>query len=174
MNTTLDTLTVGQAKEIIDSTIQSFVLHQFGYSDFDIKPEVYEVIAYAIDAELDLRDYLLGIPNELDADSAGSVSLARAFVDEAGASVDASHSAPFWTISAFFSFELGNMYEVKTKLKMAFAIDPDYALATLIERVVQAGWEPESIARMRSELHGQVKEKLNNDYERIVGVYDED
>jgi hypothetical protein len=64
--------------------------------------------------------------------------------------------APVATLAAALAYESGDGALAKAALSRAFDDAPSYSLATLLQRVLSAGWPPQSFAGMRAELHPKV------------------
>jgi hypothetical protein len=64
--------------------------------------------------------------------------------------------APIACIVAAMAYEGGDGALAQKALDRAFSDDEKYPLASLLRRVFNAGWPPESFAQMRNELHPKV------------------
>lgn len=64
--------------------------------------------------------------------------------------------APIACIVAAMSYENGDGALAQRALDRAIADDSKYPLASLLRRVFNAGWPPQSFAQMRAELHPKV------------------
>jgi hypothetical protein len=64
--------------------------------------------------------------------------------------------APIACIVAAMSYENGDGALAQRALDRAIADDAKYPLASLLRRVFNAGWPPQSFAQMRAELHPKV------------------
>lgn len=102
--------------------------------------------------DLQVRDYLLGhAPMTFGAEGA------IAFVTEILPLVDEAQRAPFYTVMSAWYYEAGDKDLAFASLTQAQALNPDYSLANLLERVIKAGF-PMDFAEMRNELHPKVVE----------------
>jgi hypothetical protein len=64
--------------------------------------------------------------------------------------------APIACVVAAMAYEGGDGALAQKALDRAIADDEKYPLASLLRRVFNAGWPPESFAQMRNELHPKV------------------
>ena len=111
-------------------------------------------VTVAINNHIQVRDFVLGLPKEIDIQFVGSWA---AFV---GKSTPTEYAAPIATIISSLYYSVGDTEEATRYLGLAYASDPAYPLAKLLDRVYQAGWETEGFESMRNKLHDQVKENL--------------
>jgi hypothetical protein len=70
-------------------------------------------------------------------------------------------------LSAFY-YEIEANDSAEATLQIALQIDPDYALAKLLKRVYEAGWENAEIAGMRKSLHHKVIEGIAKNSNRLI------
>lgn len=143
------TVTVGEVKATIDQAIRDFI--QYG-DDFSINERDLRNIIDGISNDLDLRDYLMGLPEEY------GVSDCLDFIhfliywmelEEDQGAINILH-----TIVSAFYYEQGHTETARQFVASGLAVD--YSLASLLARVYVAGWPVESFARMRGELHHKV------------------
>ena len=120
------------------------------------EPTAQEVaeVTVAINNHVQVRDLLLGLPVEKDIQFVGSWA---AFV---GKLTPTEFAAPIATIMSSLYYSVGDSEEATRYLGLAYASDPTYSLAKLLDRVYQAGWESTGFESMRNELHDKVKENL--------------
>jgi hypothetical protein len=111
-------------------------------------------VTVAMNKHIQVRDFVLGLPKERDIQFVGSWA---AFV---GKSTPTEYAAPIATIISSLYYSVGDKEEATRYLGLAYASDPTYSLAKLLDRVYQAGWESTGFESMRNELHDQVKENL--------------
>jgi hypothetical protein len=158
MNSTVAEITVGQALATINDSIKQFTREGV------VPSEAVEQITYAIGEEIQLRDYLLGLPAE-----GYTVEECEAFLNYCLSLCDSDKAHPLLTVLSAYSFELGSGKHMDL-LKKALELDPEYNLAKLLVRVYGAGWSVESWEEMRSTLHNQVKEKISEMLDDTVGA----
>jgi len=111
-------------------------------------------VTVAMNKHIQVRDFVLGLPKERDIQFVGSWA---AFV---GKSTPTEYAAPIATIISSLYYSVGDKEEATRYLGLAYASDPTYSLAKLLDRVYQAGWESQGFESMRNELHDKVKENL--------------
>lgn len=110
--------------------------------------------------DLQVRDYMLGhAPMTFGAEGA------IAFTTEILPLVDEAQRAPFYTLLSAYYYEAGDSELAFASLTQAQALNPEYSLANLLERVIKAGWPTESFAQMRNELHPKVLETFEVEQE---------
>jgi hypothetical protein len=101
--------------------------------------------------DLQVRDYILGhAPMSFGAK--GAIDFVTAILPL----VDEGARAPFYTVMSAFYYEANDSELAFVSLLQAKLLDPDYALAGLLERVYKAGWPADQFATMRNELHPKV------------------
>lgn len=142
-----------------DEQNKSIVLNIYDQIDRFVdgtEPTAEEVakVTVAMNKHIQVRDFVLGLPKERDIQFVGSWA---AFV---GKSTPTEYAAPIATIISSLYYSVGDKKEATRYLGLAYASDPTYSLAKLLDRVYQAGWESTGFESMRNELHDQVKENL--------------
>lgn len=124
-----------------------------------------EVLSFAVNNDLQIRDYLLGqLPLSFGAN--GAVE----FITELLPLVDEAQRAPFYTLMSAFFYEAGDVELATASLVQAEVLDPAYSLAHLLARVYQAGWPSDSIAQMRGELHPKVVKTITSNLDHLVSA----
>lgn len=136
------TITVGEAINLINASILDFA--------DGLSQETIDTITFAVNNDLQVRDYFLGIPDIYTMDTC------LEFVKYLGSSVDENENYAFATIASAYEYENGNLFSVAMLLSSVLESHPDYSLAKLLDRVAEAGWPAESFAEMRKELHPKV------------------
>lgn len=147
-------ITVGEAVALINNSIMDF---QDGLS-----PETISKLIYSINNEIQIRDYLLGLP------SVYSLETCKSFLSYVGASVDESESYSILTILSAYFYEQNEIELSALSLATALEIKPDYSLAKLLDRVYVAGWSADSFVKMRNELHETVVGMLEEMSEELI------
>lgn len=147
-------LTVGEAVEVIENSIQNF---QDGLSS-----EAISKIAYAVNGHIQVRDYLLGLPNFYPIETCAD------FVSYIALSIDGAERYSFDTVNATYNYEMGNMDIAELLLASALDTKSDYSLAQLVTRVMNAGWPTNSFKEMRDSVHGKVIEQLNEEKDNLI------
>lgn len=147
-------ITIGEAVALINNSIMDF---QDGLSQ-----ETISKLIYSINNEIQIRDYLLGLPNVY------SLETCKSFLSYLGASVDESESYSLLTILSAYFYEQNEIELCALSLATALEIKPDYSLAKLLDRVYEAGWSADSFVRMRNELHETVVGMLEEMSEELI------
>jgi hypothetical protein len=146
--------TVGEAVTVIRNSLTKFNDNPV-ISDFDAS-----VATLAINENLQIRDFVMGIPAEgLD------VRLVLSWLESLKAVTPKELSTPALTILSAFYYEIGALPQALISLGMA---DEDYSLAKLLTKVIGAGWPAEALASMRNELHPKVLDTLQETWDEVV------
>jgi hypothetical protein len=140
------TITVGEAVELINESILNFV--------DGLDTETISTLIYSINNEIQIRDYLLGLPATFPLETC------KEFISYLGLSVDGAERYSLHTILSAYYYETEEMESSATHLAMALDIKSEYPLAKLLERVMNAGWPSSAFVQMREELHGKVVEHI--------------
>ena len=147
-------ITVGEALDLIHDSLMTF---EDGLPSADIS-----AIIYAINNEIQIRDYLLGLPNTFPMDTC------KAFLSYISDSVDGADRYSVDTVLSAYFFETEDIEMSVALLATALDTKSDYSLALLLKRVVEAGWEPKSFKQMRDELHDKVIEGLKEMSDQLI------
>ena len=139
-------LTLGEARQIIDEAITN-------YTDF-VPQKTAETIAYAINHDLQLRDYVMGLPN------IHGLAKVHDFVMVLTAGVPEEERYSLYTITALFNYELGLIDMSRELSDKVEYLNPNYNLNKLLKRIFKANWEPSMMSQMRNELHKVVTQTL--------------
>ena len=138
-------------------------LDQKGYETKD----VVSLIA-TINADVQSRDYLLGLPLEVSTEGISDLSntaLCAEFISSLGLhatnnDVPQKDLVPFMAILALFFIELGEKDEAMNAVKTSLAERPDYSLSQLLARSIMGGITAETISAMRNESHPKVRKVM--------------
>lgn len=147
-------ITVGEAVELINDSIMTF---NDGLPSADISQ-----IIYAINNEIQIRDYLLGLPATFP------IETCQAFMSYISDSVDGADRYSVDTINSAYFFETENMPMAFMLLATALDTKSDYSLALLLKRVYEAGWSSNSFRKMREELHDKVVVMLEEMQDQLI------
>jgi hypothetical protein len=147
-------VTVGEAVALINNSILDF---QDGLST-----EANSVMIYAINNEIQIRDYLLGLPNSFPMDTC------KAFLTYLADSVDGAERYSLQTILSAYYFETEDLESAYFLLATALDTKSDYSLALLLERVYKAGWSPNAFVQMRNDLHDKVIETISEMQDQLI------
>ena len=121
-------------------------------NDIELTDEKLEAVILAVNSDLQVRDWLMGMPNRWSLDE--GIKLMQYLCTNS----PSKDSVPFVTIQSVFYYELGETDKAITLLNYALRLDKEYDLAKLLNRVYLAGWEPESFKEMRDGLDHKVVE----------------
>ena len=147
----LDSITTGQAKQALDRVIEQIAQQD---SEILVSVDDIKVIAYALENNLQLRDYLMGLTTDgLSVESASNIL--RVIVELFNSAELPDY--PVKTILASYMYRLGDSNAL-TMLKSG--LDRDYSLAKLLNRVMSAGLPDSLFATMSEELHPKVVAEL--------------
>jgi hypothetical protein len=149
-------LTVGRGVEAINALVNSFQDSQ------EFSPELVADMAEVVSADLQVRDYLMGLPLELSVQD--SIRFAEAIIPL----VEEKHRAPWYAVLSAYHFENGDTPTAFLSLIECRKLAPDYSLANLLDRVFKAGWPKEAFASMRDELHPKVKTAISETAENLI------
>jgi len=141
MNTAL---TRGEAKDTIDFAIEQFI------NEIEVSDGMLLTITYAVNNDLQIRDYFLGLPSDY------GMQVAVDFVNYLTRVTNNDECYAYDTISAMYQIEQGNTEFAKSLLAVAESINPDYNLMKLAKRIISAGWNGSTLTQMREELHSKV------------------
>jgi hypothetical protein len=147
-------ITVGEAVNLINESILNF--------NDGLSSETVNKIIYSINGEIQVRDYLLGMPNTFPMDTC------KAFLTYISESVDGAERYSVDTVLSAYFYETNDMEIATHYLFTAIDTKSDYSLAQLIKRVIEAGWPTDSFAQMRNEMHPKVVELIEEMSEELI------
>jgi len=140
------TITVGEAVTLINDSILDF--------EDGLSLDTINKIIYSVNNEIQVRDYLMGLPNTYPMDTC------KAFLAYIASSVDGADRYSVETVLSAYFYETEDMEISVGYLSSALDIKSGYPLANLLQRVMSAGWPSESFVQMRNELHPKVLESI--------------
>ena len=111
-------------------------------------------IAAALQKDIQLRDFVLGLPSERKIQDVNGY-LAY-FMD----SVPTKFIAPIASVLAANLYALQEVDSAKEVLHNAIVHNPSYSLANLLNRVFNSNWPAAAFTAMTHELHPKVKEGM--------------
>ena len=146
MTKTIEKITVKQASQAINQLATNFM------ESNEIDADLLSILTKAITNEkyLQLRDYMLGMPNDF-----GTKFMIN-FAEAIEAETTQENSYAIKTILSAYYFENLEADKAKAKVDEALAIKPNYSLAQILSRVFGSGWDAESFIEMRNGLHPKV------------------
>ena len=121
-------------------------------TDIPLEGEKLAAVINAVNADVQVRDWLLGLPNNW------SLEEGIKLMQYLSVHAPTEDLAPFVTIQAMYQYELGEKDKALYLTAYALKINPGYSLAALLTRVASNNFPPESFAQMRKELHPRVVE----------------
>lgn len=154
---TTTTITRGEAIEAIDASIFNVT------NGIDLNDSTVEVIVFAVNNDLQIRDYLIGLPNSYTLEQCSE------FVDYLARMAGDENRYAFDTVNAMYNYELENTKACQRLITQAYEANPDYSLTKLVQRVLQAGWPSTAFASMRNELAPKVTENINENLDYVIG-----
>lgn len=126
------------------------ITSQIGLPVDQIMPEARERMIFAVNHDIQVRDFFMGLPISHDMKDVIKLSTFLAGMAKQGEDV------PFFTITGLFAYELGEDQLCKLSLNYAEKNNPSYSLTMLLKRVIMSGWPRESFSTMRNELHQKI------------------
>lgn len=122
-------------------------------------------VAIATNANLQIRDFIMGIQEEKDINYIGE------YIALLGNVITKDKAVPLATVFCGYLYQTEEIEQAKTMLLEVLTLNPDYALAKLLARVFAAEWEPNEFSKMAQQLHSKVidtiyaidTEEVNND-----------
>jgi hypothetical protein len=156
----LEYMTTGEAKLTLDKVIKQ-IAEQTG--EILVASDDVKIIAYALEHNLQLRDYLMGLTSDgLSVESVTNILRVLSVLIKS-AELPA---YPVETVLASYHYQLGDSASALVSLGNGLA--RKYSLAKLLLRVIQAGWPAKEFATMSNELHPKVVAELTRTTELVV------
>ena len=121
-------------------------------NDIELTGEKLEAVILAVNSDLQVRDWLMGLPNRWSLDEGIK------FMQYMCVHSPTEDLVPFVTLQALYYYELGNTEKTTSLLNYALRLNKNYELAKLLLRVLNAGWPADQFATMRNELDPQILE----------------
>ena len=150
-------ITNGLAREACDTLIAQFT------ANAPLDNDLVEIVVKASNANANYRDYILGAPV-----LAFGHEKAIHFVSDLLPLMAEADRVPFYTILSSFYYEINDSELAVASLHTAQALNPDYSLAKLLTRVINAGMPSTMMTAMRNELHPKVTETLVNESDTVL------
>jgi hypothetical protein len=155
----LENMTTGEAKLTLDKVIKQ-IAEQTG--EILVASDDVKIVAYALENNLQLRDYLMGLTSDgLSVESVANILRVMVVLIKQ----EELPAYPVQTVLASYMYRLGDS---DASLMLSSGLDKDYSLAKLLSRVFIAGWSADGFATMANELHGQVCDELTRTQELLV------
>lgn len=107
-------------------------------------------VAVSCGEYLQLRDFLLGLSTEKPKDKVISyLALLNDILSE-------EHAVPTITVLSSYMYEMEQPDNARALLDKALEIDPEYALANLLNQAYDAGWPAHFLTDMSQQLHSNI------------------
>ena len=152
----MNQVTIGEAYDSLTASINEYV------NDGVMVSESIECFNLAIQADVNFRDLLMGLPKHYE------MNKCVGFVSYVIGQVDPQERTPYLTILSAYAYELGDVKLAYKYLSDAVELDSNYSLAKLLARVFASGWASTSLASMRDELDVKVRENVESQREILL------
>ena len=123
--------------------------------------ETAETIAYLVRNDIQLRDFMLGMPSEYHNDIATYGAFLETTINAVN---DINKAYPLLTILSMFYFTAGESDLAKVAVNDVLEVKGDYSLANLLNRVFLSNAPVSMFSGMVGELHPKVVEGLEGEY----------
>ena len=111
-------------------------------------------IAAALQKDIQLRDFVLGLPSERE------VAAVNKYLTYFYDTVPTKFIAPIASVLAANLYSMEEIDSAKEMLHNAIVHNPSYSLANLLNRVFNTSWPAGAFKTMTEELHPKVKEGM--------------
>jgi len=111
-------------------------------------------VAIATNANLQIRDFIMGVQEEKDINYVGE------YIALLGNVIVKDKAVPLATVFCGYLYQTEETEKAKTMLLEVLTLNPDYALAKLLSRVFLAEWPAGEFSKMAQQLHAKVVETI--------------
>ena len=111
-------------------------------------------VAIATNANLQIRDFIMGVHLEKDIDYIGQ------YISLLGNVIVKDKAVPLATVFCGYLYQTEETEQAKTMLLEVLTLSPEYPLAKLLSRVFDAQWEPSEFSKMAQQLHSKVVDTI--------------
>jgi hypothetical protein len=111
-------------------------------------------VAIATNANLQIRDFIMGVQEEKDINYIGE------YISLLGNVIVKDKAVPLATVFCGYLYQTEEVEQAKSMLLEVLTLNPDYALAKLLARVFAAEWEPSEFGKMAQQLHSKVVDTI--------------
>ena len=111
-------------------------------------------VAIATNANLQIRDFIMGVQQEKDINYVGE------YISLLGNVIVKDKAIPLATVFCGYLYQTEEIEQAKTMLLEVLTLNPDYPLAKLFSRVFQAEWPANEFAKMTQQLHSSVVDTI--------------
>jgi hypothetical protein len=153
-----DEVTIGQAFDALNSALNEWL------AEGVVSTESIAIFNSAVQADLNFRDVLMGLPKHHALDKVAS------FISYVIPMVDGVDKVPYITVLSSYAFESTSSVELANQiLADALELNPEYPLGKLLKRVYDAGWESDSFVSMRNQLDDKVRDTVQERWDTTIG-----
>jgi hypothetical protein len=111
-------------------------------------------VAVATNANLQIRDFIMGVQQEKDINYVGE------YIALLGNVIVKDKAVPLATIFCGYLYQTEEVEQAKAMLLEVLTLDPEYPLAKLLSRVFAAEWPADEFAKMSQQLHSKVVDTI--------------
>jgi hypothetical protein len=111
-------------------------------------------VAIATNANLQIRDFIMGVQQEKDINYVGE------YITLLGNVIVKDKVVPLATVFCGYLYQVEEVEQAKAMLLDILNLNPDYALAKLLNRVFLAEWPADEFAKMSQQLHSKVVDTI--------------
>jgi hypothetical protein len=111
-------------------------------------------VAIATNENLQIRDFLMGVQLEKDIDYVGQ------YISLLGNVIVKDKAVPLATVFCGYLYQVEEIEQAKSMLVEVLNLNPDYALAKLLNKVFLAEWPAGAFKKMAEELHSKVVDTI--------------
>jgi hypothetical protein len=111
-------------------------------------------VAIATNANLNIRDFIMGVQEEKDINYVGE------YIALLGNVIVKDKAVPLATVFCGYLYQTEETEQAKTMLLEVLTLNPDYALAKLLSRVFEAQWPAGEFSKMAQKLHSSVVDTI--------------
>jgi hypothetical protein len=111
-------------------------------------------VAIATNANLQIRDFIMGVQQEKDINYVGE------YITLLGNVIVKDKVVPLATVFCGYLYQVEEVEQAKAMLLDVLNLNPDYALAKLLNRVFLAEWPADEFAKMSQQLHSKVVDTI--------------
>jgi hypothetical protein len=122
-------------------------------TDISLQGENFEKVVLAINEDLQVRDWMMGMPERYP------IKDCVEWTQYMAVKTTREDSVPFIAVQAILQYEQDNVEQQIALLNYAHSINPEYSLVTLLRRVCDIGFPAEYFTTMRKEIDSKIIEE---------------
>ena len=111
-------------------------------------------VAIATNENLQIRDFIMGVQQEKDINYVGE------YISLLGNVIVKDKVVPLATVFCGYLYQVEEREQAKAMLLDVLTLNPDYALAKLLNRVFLAEWPADEFGKMAQQLHSKVVDTI--------------